>query len=42
MFLEMTRAVGTREAAAMQRMDVSKIAEQILQQRAAKDQPQAA
>jgi len=40
-FLEEKMKVGTREAAAMQRMDTSKLAEQILQQRSAKDQPQA-
>jgi len=40
-FLEMKQTVSTREAAAMQRMDTSKIAEQILQQRAVKDQPAA-
>lgn len=39
-FLEEKMKVGTREAAAMQRMDTSKLAEQILQQRSAKDQPQ--
>jgi len=38
-FLEEKMKVGTREAAAMQRMDTSKLAEQILQQRSAKDQP---
>ena len=38
-FLEEKMKVGTREAAAMQRMDTSKIAEQILQQRAVKEQP---
>ena len=39
-FLEEKIKVGTREAAAMQRMDTNKLAEQILQQRSAKDQPQ--
>jgi hypothetical protein len=38
-FLEEKMKVGTREAAAMQRMDTSKLAEQILQQRSAKEQP---
>ena|GEM_PF-5495313 len=38
-YLEEKMKVGTREAAAMQRMDTSKLAEQILQQRSAKDQP---
>jgi len=42
LFLEEKMKVGTREAAAMQRMDTSKLAEQILQQRSAKGQPQAA
>jgi hypothetical protein len=39
MFLETKQAVGTREAAAMQRMDTNKLAEQILQQRSARQQP---
>lgn len=38
-FLEEKMKVGTREAAAMQRMDADKLAGQILQQRAATDQP---
>lgn len=41
MFLSEQTKVGTREAAAMQRMDTSKIAQEILQARATKDQPQA-
>jgi hypothetical protein len=41
MFLEEKTKVGTREAAAMQRMDADKLAAQILQHRSAKDQPQA-
>lgn len=41
MFLEEKNKVGTREAAAMQRMDTSKIASEILQNRASRDQPQA-
>lgn len=40
-YLEEGKKVGTREAAAMQRMDTSKIAQEILQARATKDQPQA-
>jgi len=40
-FLEEKMKVGTREAAAMQRMDSDKLANSILQQRSAKDQPQA-
>jgi len=40
-FLEEKMKVGTREAAAMQRMDSDKLANAILQQRSAKDQPQA-
>ena len=40
-FLETKEKVGTREAAAMQRMDTSKIAQEILQARATADQPQA-
>jgi hypothetical protein len=39
MFLEEKTKVGTREAAAMQRMDADKLAAQILQQRSARDQP---
>ena len=39
-FLEMKEKVGTREAAAMQRMDTSKIAQEILQARATRGQPQ--
>ncbi len=39
-FLEEKMKVGTREAAAMQRMDSDKLAQQILQQRSARDQPQ--
>lgn len=39
MFLSEQTKVGTREAAAMQRMDTSKIAQEILQARATKDQP---
>jgi len=42
MFLEEKTKVGTREAAAMQRMDSDKLAAQILQQRSAGMQPQAA
>ena len=42
MFLEEKTKVGTREAAAMQRMDADKLAAQILQQRSAGGQPQAA
>lgn len=38
-FLEEKMKVGTREAAAMQRMDSDKLSSQILQQRAAADQP---
>lgn len=38
-FLEEKMKVGTREAAAMQRMDADKLAAQILQQRSASDQP---
>jgi hypothetical protein len=38
-YLEEKMKVGTREAAAMQRMDSDKLANAILQQRAAKDQP---
>ena len=41
MFLEEKTKVGTREAAAMQRMDADKLAAQILQQRSARSQPQA-
>jgi hypothetical protein len=40
MFLEEKNKVGTREAAAMQRMDTSKIAQEILQSRATRGQPQ--
>ena len=40
MFLEEKVKVGTREAAAMQRMDADKLAAQILQQRSARLQPQ--
>ena len=40
MFLEEKTKVGTREAAAMQRMDADKLAAQILQQRSAQYQPQ--
>ena len=40
MFLTEQRQVGTREAAAIQRLDTSKIAQEILQNRAASDQPQ--
>ena len=40
MFLEEKTKVGTREAAAMQRMDADKLAAQILQQRSARQQPQ--
>jgi len=39
-YLEEKIKVGTREAAAMQRMDNDKLANAILQQRSAKDQPQ--
>jgi len=42
MFLEEKTKVGTREAAAMQRMDTDRLAGQILQQRAASGQPQSA
>lgn len=38
-FLEEKMKVGTREAAAMQRMDSDKLANAILQQRSAKNQP---
>lgn len=38
-FLEEKMKVGTREAAAMQRMDADKLAGQILQQRSAENQP---
>lgn len=38
-YLEEKFKVGTREAAAMQRMDADKLAGQILQQRSARDQP---
>lgn len=38
-FLENKMQVGTREAAAMQRMDTDKLATQILAQRAVKEQP---
>lgn len=38
-FLEEKMKVGTREAAAMQRMDSDKLANAILQQRSAKQQP---
>ena len=38
-FLEMKEKVGTREAAAMQRMDADKLASQILAQRSASVQP---
>lgn len=38
-FLEMKEKVGTREAAAMQRMDADKLANAILQQRSAGRQP---
>lgn len=40
-YLEEKIKVGTREAAAMQRMDADKLANAILQQRSAKDQPHA-
>ena len=40
MFLEEKTKVGTREAAAMQRMDSDKLAAQILQHRSARQQPQ--
>lgn len=40
LFLGETQKVGTREAAAMQRLDADKLAGQILQQRSASDQPQ--
>ena len=39
LFLGETQKVGTREAAAMQRMDADKLAAQILQQRSAANQP---
>jgi len=39
LFLEEKMKVGTREAEAMRRLDTNKLAEQILQQRSAKDQP---
>ncbi|KKK79889.1 hypothetical protein LCGC14_2828980 [marine sediment metagenome] len=38
-FLEEKKVVGTREAAAMQRMDTDRIALSILQQRATSNQP---
>ena len=38
-FLEMKEKVGMREAAAIQRMDTSKIAQEILQARATANQP---
>ena len=41
-FLGETQKVGTREAAAMQRMDTDKLSEKILDARAAAGQPQAA
>ena len=41
-FLEEKMKVGTREAAAMQRMDSDKLANAILQQRSASNQPQGA
>ena len=41
-FLEEKFKVGTREAAAQQRLDADKLAGQILQQRSAGMQPQAA
>ena len=41
-FLEEKMKVGTREAAAMQRMDSDKLANAILQQRSASNQPQVA
>jgi hypothetical protein len=42
MFLEEKTKVGTREAAAMQRMDSDKLAKSILDQRSARLQPQEA
>ena len=39
LFLEEKIKIGTREAAAMQRMDDNKLAQNILAQRAAKSQP---
>jgi len=41
LFLEEKIKVGTREAAAMQRLDTDKLAQQILAQRAVKEQPAA-
>lgn len=41
LFLEEKIKVGTREAAAMQRLDTDKLAQQILAQRAVKEQPTA-
>lgn len=41
-FLGETQKVGTREAAAMQRMDTDKLSEKILDARSAAGQPQAA
>lgn len=41
LFLEEKFKVGQREALANQRLDTSKIAQEILQARQAKDQPQA-
>ncbi len=38
-FLESKLVIGTREAEAMRNLGTSKLAEQILQQRSAKDQP---
>ena len=38
-FLEEKIKVGTREAAAMQRMDADKVAQALLQQNAVRDQP---
>jgi hypothetical protein len=42
LFLEEKIKVGTREAAAMQRLDTDKLAQQILAQRAVETQPQKA
>lgn len=39
-FLQELKQVGTREAAAMQRMDMDRLASSILQQRSVRDQPQ--
>lgn len=41
-FLESKLQVGTREAAANQRLDTNKLAQDILSQRSARDQPQTA